>query len=180
MVPSLALGIPGDPTTAVLISVLLILGLFPGPTMFEHSPDIVAGVFVIYLLCNVALLVIGILTTPLFVWVLRVRKVNLIPIVLLMCVLGTFALQSSVFDLFVMFGFGLIGLLFRAANIPLSPIVIGVILGPLLENNMRRTLLISDNGLWIFLDRPVAAALILINIGLIGGAIWFNTRGPRT
>lgn len=179
LVPSLALGIPGDPTTAVLISVLLILGLYPGPLMFEQSPDIVAGVFVVYLLCNFALSVIGILTTPLFVWVLRVRKVNLVPIVLLMCVLGTFALQSSVFDLFVMFGFGLIGLLFRAAHIPLSPIVIGVILGPLLENNIRRTLLISDNGLWIFLDRPVAATLIVVNIALICGAIWFNLRAEK-
>jgi putative tricarboxylic transport membrane protein len=73
----------------------------------------------------------------------------------------------------VMLGFGLIGIVFRAAQYPLSPIVIGMILGPLLENNLRRSLLISDEGYWIFLDRPVAATLIAFNVLLIVGAIWF-------
>lgn len=76
----------------------------------------------------------------------------------------------------VMLGFGFIGIMFRAANYPLSPIVIGIILGPLLENNLRRSLLISDDGYWIFLDRPVSAILLGINVLLIVSAIWFAFR----
>ncbi|MEM9632413.1 MAG: tripartite tricarboxylate transporter permease [Pseudomonadota bacterium] len=176
LVPSLALGIPGDASSAVLIGALLILGLFPGPTLFEQQPEIVGGVFLVYLASNLMLLVAGILTTPLFVYVLRIRKSHLIPVVLLMCAIGTFALQASVFDLWVMFAFGVIGILFRVADYPLAPIVIGAILGPLLENNYRRSLLISHDGHWIFLDRPVSAVLIGINVLLVLGAVWFALR----
>jgi putative tricarboxylic transport membrane protein len=173
LIPSLALGIPGDAASAVLLGALLILGFYPGPELFEQQPEIVGGIFLVYLTSNVFLLIAGILTTPIFVYVLRIRKSHLIPIVLMMCVIGTYALQASIFDLGVMLGFGLIGIVFRAAQYPLSPIVIGMILGPLLENNLRRSLLISDEGYWIFLDRPVAATLIAFNVLLIVGAIWF-------
>ncbi|MGI9500942.1 MAG: tripartite tricarboxylate transporter permease [Geminicoccaceae bacterium] len=179
LIPSLALGIPGDASSAVLIGALLILGFFPGPTLFEQQPEIVGGVFMVYLAANFFLLILGILTTPLFVYVLRIAKVHLIPIVLLMCSIGTFALQASVFDLWVMLGFGLIGILFRAADYPLAPIVIGTILGPLLENNLRRSLLISQDGYWIFLDRPVAAVLMAINVALLIGAVWLTLRKRR-
>ena len=107
---------------------------------------------------------------------LRVPKVYLIPTVLLLCSIGTFALQASVFDLMVMLGFGFVGILLRAASYPLAPVVIGIILGPLLENNLRRSLLISQDGYWIFLDRPVSALLLGINILLIAGAFWFAIR----
>ncbi|CCN47716.1 putative Tripartite tricarboxylate transporter TctA family [Vibrio nigripulchritudo MADA3029] len=176
LVPSLALGIPGDASSAVLIGALLILGIFPGPGLFEQQPEIVGGVFLVYLASNVFLLIAGILTTPLFVYVLRIRKSHLIPIVLLMCAIGTFALQASVFDLWVMLVFGLIGILFRAADFPLAPIVIGTILGPLLENNLRRSLLISNDGLWIFLERPVSAILLAMNALLIAGAVIYAIK----
>ena len=109
-------------------------------------------------------------------YVLRIPKFYLIPIVLLLCSIGTFALQASVFDLMVMLGFGLVGILFRATNYPLSPIVIGLILGPVLENNLRRALLISQDGYWIFVERPVSAVLVTINIALVIGGIWYALR----
>lgn len=174
MVPSLALGIPGDASSAVLIGALLILGFFPGPTLFEQQPEIVGGIFLVYLASNVFLLLLGILATPLFVYVLKIKKCFLIPTVLLLCSIGTFALQASVFDLWVMLGFGLIGILFRSASYPLAPVVIGIILGPLLENNLRRSLLISQDGYSIFLERPISATLLAINVILIVGAIVFN------
>ena len=176
LIPTLALGIPGDATTAVLLGMLLILGFFPGPILFEQQPEIVGGIFLVYLTSNVMLLVAGIVTTPIFVYVLRIRKAHLIPTVLLMCAIGTYALQASVFDLGVMLGFGLIGIVFRAAGYPLAPAVIGAVLGPLLENNLRRSLLLSHDGYWIFLERPVSAVLIVVNIGLIAGAVWFALR----
>ena len=180
LIPSLALGIPGDASSAILIGALLILGFFPGPSLFEQQPEIAGGIFLVYLASNIFLLFAGILATPLFVYILRVPKSFLIPIVLLLCCLGTFALQASVFDLMVMFGFGLIGILFRAANYPLSPIVIGIILGPLLENNLRRSLLISQDGYWIFVERPISATLIVINVCLIAGALWFALKKDKS
>lgn len=179
LVPSLALGIPGDASSAMLLGALLILGFVPGPILFEQQPDMVGGIFLVYLASNVFLLIAGILVTPLFVYILRIPKFYLIPVVLLLCSIGTFALQASVFDLMVMLGFGLVGILFRAANYPLSPIVIGLILGPILENNLRRALLISREGYWIFVDRPVAATLLVINVLLVAGAIWVALRKRR-
>jgi putative tricarboxylic transport membrane protein len=176
LVPSLALGIPGDASSAVLIGALLVLGFFPGPGLFEQQPEIVGGIFLVYLASNVFLLILGILTTPLFVYVLKLQKCYLIPTILLLCCLGTYSLQASVFDLWVMLGFGLVGILFRAASYPLAPIVIGIILGPLLENNLRRSLLISQDGYWIFLERPVSLTLLLINVVLIIGALLFARR----
>jgi putative tricarboxylic transport membrane protein len=179
LVPTLSLGIPGDASSAMLLGALLILGFIPGPAMFENNPDVVGGIFMVYLLSNIFLLIAGILVTPLFVYVLRIPKVYLIPSILLLCSIGTFALQASVFDLQVMFVFGLIGLLFRAANYPLAPVVIGMILGPILEANLRRSLLISREGYWIFLDRPVSASLAAINILLILIMIYLVIRKMR-
>lgn len=179
LVPTMALGIPGDAGTAVLIGAMLILGFFPGPALFAQQPEIAGGVLLVYLFSNVALLIVGILATPVFVWVLRLKKSYLIPVVLLLCAIGTFALQSSVFDLWVMLGFGILGILLRNADYPLAPLVIGVVLGPLLENNMRRALLISREGYWIFLDRPVSAVLVVVNVLLIAGAIYWTVRRRR-
>ncbi len=176
LVPSLALGIPGDAAAALLIATLLIFGFFPGPTLFEKQPYLVGAIFLVYLTSNVALLICGILLTPVFVFVLRVRKSKLIPLILLLCVVGTFALQSSIFDLWVMLGFGIIGIVLRIAKFPLSPVVIGVILGPLLENNLRRSLLISREGYWIFIDRPISATLLVVNVLLIGWVIWSTIK----
>ena len=178
-VPTLALGIPGDAGDAVLLGALIILGVFPGPALFDNRPEIVGGIFLVYLLANALLLVLGIVMTPLFAYVLRIRGSNLIPVVLLLCAVGTFALQASVFDLWAMLGFGLVGILFKAARYPLAPVVIGVILGPLLENNYRRSLLISRDGHWIFLDRPISATLLAIDALLIAGVVFYGLRQRR-
>ena len=179
LVPTLSLGIPGDASSAMLLGALLILGFIPGPAMFENNPDVVGGIFMVYLAANVFLLIAGILATPIFVYVLRIPKVYLIPSILLLCSIGTFALQASVFDLQVMLVFGLIGILFRAANFPLAPVVFGMILGPILEANLRRSLLISRDGYWIFLDRPVSATLVGINALLLVAMAYLMIKRAR-
>ena len=179
LVPTLALGIPGDAATAVLLGALLILGLFPGPSLFEQNQHIVGGIFLVYIVSNIFLLLLGIIATPLFVYVLRIRRSYLIPMVLLLCAVGTYALQSSVFDLWVMLGFGLIGIFFRLARYPLAPIVIGTVLGPILEKNFRRALLLSDDGLLIFMKRPVSATLVIINVFLVIGVLIYNNRKKK-
>ena len=179
LVPTLALGIPGDASSAMLLGALLILGFVPGPAMFENNPEVVGGIFMVYLASNIFLLIAGILATPLFVYVLRIPKVYLIPSILLLCSIGTFALQASVFDLQIMLLFGLIGILFRSADYPLAPIVIGMILGPILEANLRRALLISREGYWIFLDRPVSAVLVVVNLLLLAAMIYMTVQRIR-
>ncbi|MDB6178217.1 tripartite tricarboxylate transporter permease [Paracoccus sp. Z330] len=176
LVPTLALGIPGDASSAMLLGAMLILGFVPGPLMFVQEPGFVGGIFLVYMLSNVFLLVAGIIAAPLFIRVLSIPKAYLIPAILILCCIGTFALQASVFDLLVMFAFGLVGMLFRLTGYPLSPVVLGLILGPILESNLRRSLLISREGYWIFLDRPVASALVVLNVLILTGLLVSSLR----
>jgi len=168
MIPTLSLGIPGDASSAILMSVLLILGFFPGPQLFNSSPEIVSGIFYVYILSNIFLLAVGIFLAPLFASILRLREARLFPIVLLSCAVGTFAVQYSVFDLWAMLGFGVLGTLMRAANFPLAPVVIGVVLGPIAELNIRKSLLLSDTGFFIFIQRPISLCIIVIAVLILG------------
>jgi putative tricarboxylic transport membrane protein len=168
MIPTLSLGIPGDASSAILMSVLLILGFFPGPQLFNSSPEIVSGIFYVYILSNIFLLAVGIFLAPLFASILRLREARLFPIVLLSCAIGTFAVQYSVFDLWAMLGFGVLGTLMRAANYPLAPVVIGVVLGPIAELNIRKSLLLSDTGFFIFIQRPISFCIIVIAVLILG------------
>ncbi|SNY92371.1 putative tricarboxylic transport membrane protein [Cohaesibacter sp. ES.047] len=171
LIPTLALAIPGDSACAVLMGALMLLGLQPGPQLFSLSGDVVGGVFLAYLLANVFLFVLGILMTPIFVSVLKLRKQYLVPSVLLMSMIGVYAIQSSVYDLWMAFLFGIVGYVLRKFQYPLSPIVIGVILGPIAEGNLRRSLLLSQDGLSIFAERPIAMAILFIDLIVILWAI---------
>lgn len=175
LIPTLALAIPGDAACAVLMGALLLLGLQPGPQLFTLSGDVVGGVFLAYLLANVFLFVLGILLTPMFVSVLKLKKKFLIPSVLLLSLVGVYALQSSVFDLWMAFLFGVVGYVLRKFDYPLAPIVIGIVLGPIAEGNFRRSLLLSRDGFDIFLDRPICATILAINLLVI---LWVIT--PRS
>lgn len=147
LIPTLSLGIPGDASTAVLMGALILLGFFPGPDLFRDHSDIAGGIFVAYLMGNVVLLFLGILLAPLFGRVLKVPKAWLLPAVLLLSTLGTYSLQNSVFDLWVMLIFGAIGYVLRRGGFPLAPLIIGMILGGVMEANFRRALLISHDGM---------------------------------
>lgn len=164
MIPTLALAIPGDAATAVLLGALLLLGLVPGPQMFSLSGDAVGGIFLAFLVSNIVLFFVGMLMTPLFVRVLKVRKQYLVPMVLLLSIVGVYSVQSRVDDLWVMLVFGVLGFGLRRYGYPLAPIVIGLILGPIAEGSFRRTLLFSDNGAWFILDRPIATTILAIDL----------------
>ncbi|WP_244283536.1 tripartite tricarboxylate transporter permease [Pseudovibrio sp. Tun.PSC04-5.I4] len=160
LIPTLSLGIPGDGATAVLMGALFLLGFYPGPELFEFHKDVAGGIFIAFIAANVFLLIFGIVLTPLFVSVLKFAKAYLIPAVLLLSIIGTFAIQSSLFDLWVMFLFGILGYFLRRGGYPLAPIIIGAILGPICESNFRRSLLISDSGYEIFISRPISAVIL--------------------
>jgi putative tricarboxylic transport membrane protein len=180
LIPSLSLGIPGDASTAVLLAALFLLGFFPGPELFRNNADIAGGIFIAYLVGNLVLLIAGIVLVPFFGSVLKLPKAWLLPMVLLLSTVGTYALQNSVFDLWVMLVFGAIGYVLRRAHYPLAPIIIGMILGPVLENNFRRSLLISRDGLNIFIERPTSATLLMIAAVLIAYVLFTAIRGPQS
>lgn len=172
LIPTLSLGIPGDATSAVLMGALIILGFFPGPNLFEQNQDVVGGIFLAYLSANIVLFLAGMLLTPLFVASIKFKKQHLIPFVTLLCVMGVFSLESSTFHLWLMLGFGILGYVLRRFEYPLAPIVIGMVLGPIAEGNFRRSLVISGNDYSFFIERPVAATILAINLCLV---IWMLT-----
>ncbi len=179
LIPTLSLGIPGDASTAVLLGALFLLGFFPGPELFRYNPDVAGGIFIAYMAGNFVLLFAGLLLAPFFGAVLKLRKAWLLPAVLLLSVMGTYSLQNSTFDLWVMLFFGVIGYLLRRASFPLAPVIIGMILGPVLESNLRRSLLISRDGLMIFLERPISATILGISALLVGWILWSALRPAR-
>lgn len=162
LIPSLALAVPGDAASAVLIGALILVGYFPGPDLFENHVDVVGGIFLAYMWANISLFFLGMLFTPLFASVLKIKKKHLIPVISLLSVIDVYAIQNSVFDLWVMLGFGIAGYFLRVFNYPLAPLVIGVVLGGICESNFRRSLVFSMGDLGIFIDRPISASILAV------------------
>jgi putative tricarboxylic transport membrane protein len=167
LIPTLTLGIPGSAAAAVLIAALYIHGVRPGPMIMFDQPDFIYRVAVMLVFATFAILVFGLLLTPLFIQVLRVPRGWLMPVVFVMCVIGPYALTQRLFDVWVMLAFGLIGYVLRRLDYPLAPLVLGIILGDLLDKSLRRGLTLSDGSLEPFLTRPISATfagLILLTI----------------
>jgi len=162
LIPALALGIPGDPITAVLMGALMLQGLLPGPQLFKLHIEIVYGLFIAYIVCNVFLWIIGTSLAPVWVYVLKAEKNMLIPAVILLSILGTYAVQTSMFDVWSMWIFGLVGYVMRKTGFPLAPLVIARILGPIVEPAFRRSMMFSGGDITIFFRRPISLAFLMI------------------
>ncbi|PFG06792.1 putative tricarboxylic transport membrane protein [Bacillus sp. es.034] len=160
MIPLLTLGIPGDAVTAVMLGALMVQGLQPGPLLFEQHPDVVYTLFLGMLLANVLILVIGLPAIRLFVKVLSVPKIVIASIILILCVIGSYALGNNMFDVWVMLIAGLVGYFMNKHDYPASPVILALILGPMMESNFRRSLLIGEGDVFIFFTRPISAVLI--------------------
>ncbi|WP_242620473.1 tripartite tricarboxylate transporter permease [Senegalia massiliensis] len=164
MIPLLTLGIPGDAVTAVLLGALMVQGLQPGPLLFQNNGPIVYTLFVGMLLANIFLLVIGLFGIKYFTKILLVPKSILSPIILVLCVVGSYALNNNYFDVIVMLIAGIIGYFMVKLKFPVSPVILGLILGPLMESNLRRSLLMSQGNLSIFYTRPITLVLLVLAI----------------
>jgi putative tricarboxylic transport membrane protein len=162
MVPLLTLGVPGSGTTAVMLGALMLWGLRPGPLLFEKNPDLVWGLIASMYIGNVLLLILNLPLIGLWVRLLLVPPRILMPLILLFCFTGTYAVSANPFDLWVMVVFGVLGVVFQRYGYPVAPIVLGLILGPMLETHFRRALILSRGDYAIFLERPIAAALLAI------------------
>jgi putative tricarboxylic transport membrane protein len=164
LIPLLTLGIPGDTVTAMLLGGLTIHGLQPGPRLFDTSADVVWHIMAAILVANLLIIAVGLVGFRFFVRVLDVPRHLLIPALFVLAVVGTYALSNQWFDVVVMLALGAVGFLMMLASIPVYPAVIGVILGPLLESEMRRALVISGGDWSTFVTRPAAATILAVAV----------------
>lgn len=166
-VPALVFGIPGDTLTAIVIGVLFMKGINPGPTVFMNTPEFVYAIFIMFLLANICLVPLGIMAIKLSRYVLSVPPSLLFPMILLTCVIGTFAVHNAVFDIWVMLALGIIAYLMEENEIPIAPMILGLLLGKLVEDNFMASAIKADGQFLEFFSRPMAAFLGILTI-----AIW--------
>ena len=158
--PLLTLAVPGSAPAAVLLGAMLIHGMRPGPLLMIENPMLTYEVIVMTLLATIAMFILGLLMVKTLVKVLLVPRTKLMPIVFVLCVVGSFALMSRIYDVRIMVFFGLLGFLLREMEYPMAPLVLGIILGPILDENLRRALIISDGSFMPFITRPISLVLI--------------------
>jgi putative tricarboxylic transport membrane protein len=167
MLPMMTLGIPGSPTTAVLLAGMVIWGLQPGPLLFTNQPDFVWPLIGSFYISNVVAVAINLLFIPIFLWMLRMPFTILAPLIFVLSLVGTYAAYMDMFDVWLMVLFGVGAFLLRILDYPLAPAVLAIVLGPIAEPKLRQSLLLSDGDFSIFFTRPIAGPITVIAIVLI-------------
>jgi putative tricarboxylic transport membrane protein len=162
MLPMLTLGIPGSPTTAILLGGMVIWGLEPGPLLFVEHKEFVWGLIASLYVANLFALLINIAFIPLFIWVLKMPFTILAPIIFILCIVGGFVPTLDMHDVWLMLIFGVVGYLMRKLDYPMAPAVLAIVLGPLAEPALRQSLLISSGSFSIFFNRPFAAVIMTL------------------
>jgi len=175
LIPAITLAVPGSASSAVLIAAFFIHGIRPGPLIMIEQPHFVGLISAMVLIATVFMAIYGLALTRVFVQVLRVPYAYLMPVVFVLCVIGTYALSQRIFDIYIMVFFGLVGFVLRQMKYPMAPLVLGIILGDLLDKSLRRGLTLSDGDLMPFFTRPVSA----IFVALIVLSILFNLPAFR-
>jgi putative tricarboxylic transport membrane protein len=162
LIPVLTLGIPGSAPAAVLLAAMVIHGVRPGPMIMIEFPSFVYEVVVMMLFAAVAILVLGILLTPVLLKVLAVRRERLMPVVFILCVIGSYAIQQRMFDVWVMVIFGVIGFVLREMKYPMAPLVLGIVLGDIFDKSFRRSWVIHDGDFTFYFGRPISVVLMAL------------------
>lgn len=168
-VPALVFGIPGDSITAIVIGVLYVKGMNPGPTVFLDRPELIYAVFISFFVANLLLLPLGYLAIKSSKQLLRMPRSALMPIILMFCMVGTFAINNSVFGIVVLLVLGLVAYLMEENGFPIAPAILGLVLGPLLEDAFMTSMIKGSGQFTAFFERPVSGALGIVTI-----AIWLS------
>jgi putative tricarboxylic transport membrane protein len=163
-IPALVFGIPGDSITAIVIGVLYMKNMNPGPTLFTTNPQNIYAIFLIFILANIIMIPLGILCIKASRRILKVPRNILMPLILLFCIVGTFAINNSLFDIGVMLVAGLIAYLLEENRFPIAPAILGVVLGGMLEENFITSMIKADGQLLAFVERPIAATLAMLTL----------------
>ncbi|GHC18912.1 tripartite tricarboxylate transporter permease [Aidingimonas halophila] len=171
LVPLFALGIPGSGTTAIILGAFIMHGLQPGPNFMMVSSDLIYAVFAGLFIVNFMILVFSKPFIKLFTKLLNTPYSVLGPIIVMCCIVGTYSVRNSMFDVWLMLGFGVLGFLLEKLRFPLVAIILGLVLGPIAESELRRSLAMSQGDMTIFLSRPISATLIGVAIALLSVSI---------
>ena len=164
LVPMMTLGIPGDPVTAILIGALLVHGLAPGPLLFLERGDFAYGLIFSFFFANIFNLIIALIGVRLLVKLLNTPRAFMMPTIALLCVIGSYALRNSFFDVYVMLGFGVIGLIMRWVDMPVVPLLLALVLGKPLEEHLRVSLTSSQGDYMIFLQSPFSVGFLSLAV----------------
>lgn len=179
MLPMLTLGVPGSPPAAVLMGALMLHNLKPGPLLTTENPQIIPQIGAILFIGTLLTLVVGAIFTRPMVQILKVRPVFLMPVIATLIVLGSFAMKSSWFDVRLMLIFGIVGFFFDKLDINPAPLVLGMILGPLIDFNLRRTLIIHNGNFLGFFDRPLSLGIIALIVLSFAVPAWKGCRRAK-
>lgn len=179
MIPLLTLGIPGSGTTAILMGALIMYNVQPGPLLFEEHPAVAWGLIASMFIGNLMLLILNMPLVRVFAKIIETPPKYLIPGIVAISVFGVYAVQASVFDLMLLVGCGLAGYYLARNDFPLAPLVLGLVLGPMIENNMRRALTGSNGDFMIFLQKPLSLVFIIISILWITIPMLLKMRGKK-
>ena len=179
LIPLLALGIPGDITTAIILGAFMIHGLRPGPLLFQDNLSLIYALFIGIMLSSLFLFVIGKASIRLISRIADIPQRVLFPIVLVLCVYGAYAVNNSIFDVTVMFVMGVVGFGMRSLGVPAAPFLIAFILGPLAEDNFRQSLLLSKGDWMIFFSSPICWLFWALTMLAVGFTLWSNLRARK-
>jgi putative tricarboxylic transport membrane protein len=178
-IPALVFGIPGDSITAIVIGVLYMKNMNPGPTVFLQNPQFIYAVFLIFILANLLMLPFGWAAIKSAKQLLRVPRNVLLPIILVFCVVGSYAMTNSIYGIIIMLVMGLVGWLMEEHGYPIAPAILGLVLGEMLEQNFMTSMIKSDGAFLTFFERPIAGTLGVLTALLWVGMLWHAwRRGP--
>jgi putative tricarboxylic transport membrane protein len=167
LVPLLTLGIPGSATTAILLAAFILWGLRPGPLMIQDNPELFWGLVASMYVGNVMLLVLNLPLIPLFAQILKLPAYLLYPIIFGISMVGVYAVSGSLFDCWLLAGFGLLGYLMRRLDYPAAPLILGLVLGDSMESALRQSLMMSQGELSILVSRPMSAGMLVLTVLLL-------------
>jgi len=182
-IPAMVFGIPGDAVTAIAVGVLVMKGLDPGPTLMTNNPQNFYAVMIVFAIANILMLPLGYLAAKTARWIFEVPRALLNAAILLFCIVGSYSINNSMFGVYVMLIMGVLAFFLEARSIAIAPIILGIVLGPLVESNFTTSMIIADGNFMGFFGRPVAAVLgvatLLIWTLAIGGSLYRTARQRR-
>lgn len=179
MIPLLTLGIPGSGTTAILMGALIMYNIQPGPLLFDEHPQVAWGLIASMFIGNLMLLALNMPLVRIFAKIIETPKKYLLPIIIAISIFGVYAVQFATFDLFLLVACGVLGYLFAKNDYPVAPLVLALVLGPMIENNMRRALTISNGDFSIFITKPLSLLFLVVAISWLLIPLIMKIRGKN-
>lgn len=179
MIPMLTLGVPGSGTTAILMGALIMYNVQPGPLLFEDHPQVAWGLIASMFIGNLMLLVLNMPMVKVFAKIIETPPKYLVPLIISISIFGVYAVQVNTFDLFLLIAFGMIGYFLAKNDFPLAPLVLGLVLGPMIENNLRRALTTSNGDYSIFFTHPISLTFLICSVLWLIIPIILKRRGKK-